>query len=107
MQQTWDELRPSRVSEWLEADDGEIDILVPPYGRGRIARKLESWFKASSHKVHLDDIGTFVWRRCDGTTRVSDIAAAMHDHFGERVEPVEDRLVQFLQQLVRSRFLSV
>jgi hypothetical protein len=107
MQQTWDELRPARASEWRQGDDGRIDILVPPYGRGRIGQKLQSWFKASSHRVHLDDVGTFVWQRCDGSTPVREIAAAMHDHFGERVEPVEDRLVLFLQHLVRSRFLVV
>ena len=107
MEQTWDQLRPTRASEWLEADDGKIDILVPPYGTGRIAKKLQSWFKASCHKVHLDELGTFVWRRCDGATQVSDIASAMHEHFGDSAEPVEDRLVLFLQQLVRSRFLSV
>ena len=73
-------------------------MLVPPYGRGRLGRKLEKWLRAPSHEVHLDDIGTFVWQRCDGATRVGSIAEAMREHFGERVEPVEDRLVLFLQQ---------
>ncbi len=106
MSLTWDELIPARTSEW-EENDGRIDLLVPPYGRGRIGRKLQSWFRAPCHKVHLDDIGSFVWQRCDGHARVRDIAAAMHERFGERVEPVEERLVLFLQQLVRGRFVTV
>ena len=87
--------------------DGRINLLVPPYGRGRWGKKLQTWFRASSHRVRLDDIGSFVWQQCDGRNRVRDIAAAMHEHFGERVQPVEERLVLFLTQLVRGRFVSL
>lgn len=104
---TWDELTPERIGEWREREDGLIDLLVPPYGHGRFGRKLQSWFEARSHTVHLDDVGSFVWQRCDGKTEVGAIASAMHEQFGERVEPVEDRLVLFLQQLTRGHFVSV
>jgi hypothetical protein len=103
----WDELQPTRASEWKEREDGSVSLLVPPYGRGRFGSKLQGWLRAPSHEVHLDEIGTFVWRRCDGATRVDSIAGAMRAHFGDRVEPVEGRLTLFLQQLVRGRFVTV
>jgi hypothetical protein len=57
--------------------------------------------------VHLDDVGTYVWSKCDGETRVAEIAEGLRDVFGQRVEPAEDRLVQFLSNLMRGRFVSV
>ena len=58
-------------------------------------------------KVRLDDVGTFVWQKCDGETPVAEIAEGLRDEFGERIEPAEDRLVQFLTNLLRGRFVSV
>jgi hypothetical protein len=107
MTSTWDELRPARARDWEEGDDGHVTLLVPPYGGGRAGRVLQSWLRAPCHQVHLDDVGSFVWRRCDGATPVMDIAAAMQEHFGARVDPVEERLTTFLQQLARGRFVDL
>ncbi|MFC1610336.1 PqqD family protein [Myxococcota bacterium] len=104
--QSWGELHPQRVCEWLE-EEQQVALLVPRFGRSRVGRTLERWTRASPYRVHLDEIGTFVWRRCDGQTRVSDIAGAMQEEFGDEIEPVEERLVQFLQQLLRGRFVSM
>jgi hypothetical protein len=107
MTRTWEELRPTRARDWEERDDGRVTLLVPPYGGGRTGRVLQSWLNAPFHQVHLDDVGSFVWRRCDGATRVVDIAAAMQEHFGAQVDPVEERLIAFLQQLARGRFVDL
>jgi hypothetical protein len=57
--------------------------------------------------VHLDDVGSFVWHRCDGATPVSEIASGLREKFSERIEPAEERLVEFLTSLLRARYLSV
>ena len=103
---SWGDLRPLRRGEWEESQ-GHVTLLVPRYGRSSLAVWFERRTRTRPFKVHLDDVGTFVWRNCDGETRVAEIADGLRDEFGERIEPAEDRLVQFLTNLVRGRFVSV
>ncbi len=103
---SWGELHPRRQCEWVETDS-RVTLVVPRLGRGALARALERWLRVRPYQVHLDDLGTYVWRRCDGSTRVAEIASGLRDEFGERVEPAERRLVDFLQSLARGRFVSL
>jgi hypothetical protein len=103
---SWSEVRPDRICTWEEGEKG-VTLLVPRLGRGRIARKIERLFRGKPYRVNLDTVGSFVWRRLDGDATVAQIADAMHREFGERVEPVEDRLVTFLRTLERGRFVKI
>lgn len=103
---SWGDLRPVRRAEWEETE-GHVTLLVPRFGRNSLARWFERQTRTRPFKVHLDDVGTFVWRRCDGETRVAEIADGLREEFGERIEPAEDRLVRFLTNLVRGRFVAV
>lgn len=82
-------------------------LMRPRFGRGWLGRRLQAAFRPRPYRVHLDDVGSFIWKRCDGGTRVEEIARALRAEFGERIEPVEDRLVAFLQSLERGRFVEV
>ncbi len=103
---SWGEVRPSRICNWEEGEDG-VTVLAPRLGRGPIAKRLERLFGTKPFQIHLDTVGSFVWIRLDGTATVAEIAAAMRAEFGEKIEPVEDRLVQFLKTLMRGRFVSM
>jgi hypothetical protein len=103
---SWGELRPLRCGKW-EENEGQVTLLVPRYGRNSFSRWFERRMRTKPFKVHLDDVGTFVWQRCDGETRVAEIANGLREEFGERIEPAEDRIVEFLTDLVRGRFVSV
>ena len=103
---TWGDLRPRRTCEWKE-DEDRVTLLVPRYGRGRFGRFMGRLFNPRPLDLHLDDIGSFTWRRLDGTHSVSDITVAMRRQFGQKTEPAEDRVVMFLKQLLRDRLISV
>ena len=97
---------PVRTSEWREGE-GAVTLLVPRFGRGRFGAFLERRFRPRPYRVQLDDVGSFIWKRCDGKSRVDEIGTSMRDEFGERVEPVEERLVKFLKNLLRGRFVRL
>lgn len=103
---SWGELCPSRACEWHEDEEG-AHLAVPRLGHGRFARTIESWLRLPPYRVHLDRMGTYVWRRCDGSTKVSEIVRRMRSEFGEMAEPVEGRVVIFLKQLSRARFVNL
>jgi hypothetical protein len=96
---------PWRTHEWTDAESGQVKILVPRSGR----RRLGSWIATRLDRPHiavkLDEIGSSVWRACDGTSTVRDIARTLEAEFGERIEPLHERLGKFFAELERSRFI--
>ena len=99
--------RPSRRFEWREAHDGRCVVLRPKLGGSRVGRWLAARLSDPYYRIRLDDLGTFVWKACDGQTPLTVIAERMRDEFGGRVEPAEQRLGLFVQQMLRSRLLDV
>lgn len=81
-------------------------VLRPRLGRGKwglfIARRLG----LSDYKIRLDDIGSLVWKACDGATPMSEIAKRLRREFGDRAEPAEDLLQQFATQMYRARMIE-
>ncbi len=99
------ELIPERRYEWVTADDGNVKILIPRYGKNA----LGVWFARQLNRPYiyysLDRIGSAVWLACDGRTTVSQIATRLQRQFGEEIEPVYDRLSQFLYSLDRNKLI--
>ena len=57
-----------------------------------MARRVADLFHVSDYRIRLNETGTAVWERCDGTTTGREIADELRVQFGDRVEPAEDRL---------------
>lgn len=89
--------------------DGELLVLLRPrFLRGPLARWLQPHLKRRPYfRVHLDEIGTFIWQHCDGQMTVAQITGAMEQHFGERVAPALDRLALFLRQLEEGQMIQM
>ena len=94
------ELKPKQRRTFEERGDGTVDVLMPRYGENVIGRLLKKVLSNHPVRIHLDDIGTSVWRLCDGGRTVHQIGQSLHDEFGERIEPVYDRLETFLKQMM-------
>jgi hypothetical protein len=56
-------------------------------------------------KIKLDDVGSYIWELCDGKKTVKDVAECLQNEFGEKVEPLYDRLALFLQSLEKNHFI--
>jgi hypothetical protein len=51
--------------------------------------------------LRLDEVGSFAWQLLDGEHTVGQVAVAVREHFGDAVEPAEERvghLVRLLRQ---------
>ena len=99
--------RPRRLLDWRELDDGRCVVLRPQFGEGRIGRWLASKLGDSFYRIRLDDVGTFIWKACDGETPLTEIAGRLRAEFGARVEPAEERLARFVHSMLRSRMIAV
>lgn len=96
---------PERTTEeWTvtRTDDVvQVTITRTVAPRNRVDGVLFDLFDADrDRELVLDAVGATVWRACDGTNTVADIASRVADeHDAERVAPVEETLGHFLMQL--------
>ena len=101
------DLRPVQAYRFEELGDGTVDVLLPRYGDNVVGKLLKKVFSNRPVRVHLDDVGASVWRLCDGERTVHQIGESLHESFGERIEPVYDRLETFLTQMQRSGLIKM
>ena len=63
-------------------------------------------FMLAPPRIRLDEVGSFAWLRMSGTMNVGELAALVREEFGDRVDPVNQRLGQLVRLLKRERFVS-
>ncbi len=56
--------------------------------------------------IYLDEFGSFVWNHCDGLQPIYQIAQSLYERFGEKVDPVYERLGAFMRLLAYQKLIS-
>jgi len=57
-------------------------------------------------QIHLDEMGNFIWPLMNGQNDIIAIAESVKTEFGEKAEPLYDRLVQYIKTLVSYGFVE-
>jgi hypothetical protein len=71
----------------------------------RLAQKLFHRPKVSH--IKLDELGSFIWNQMDGRRTVYDISELVKARFGDKAEPLLDRLVKFLEILKAQKWINL
>lgn len=89
---------------WKTEDNGRVTLEVDNVGwANKIAQRLFKRPKVSY--VHLDENGSFVWPLIDGESDITAIGVKVKEHFGEKAEPLYERLAQFFKVLDSYHFI--
>jgi len=88
-------------------EDGLVVLLKPKYFNPFLAKHLLPRMKHPYYNIKLDEIGSFFWLNCDGTRTVLEIAKLHKENFGEKVEPLHERIAQFLTSLEKNRLITL
>ncbi len=99
-------VRPQRLLEWRE-EDGHCVLLRPRLGSDRLAGWVSKLGGDPYYRIRLDEVGTLVWKACDGQTALADIVDRMRERFGDRIEPADQRLARFVRQMVKGRMIGI
>jgi hypothetical protein len=101
------ELIPCRNSAWIvqKHNPSCVAIIVPRF-RSKWGMKFCKLIKKRpSFHVNLDEYGSTVWKLCNGKNTVRDIGKKLRAKFGNKIEPLYERLSAYLRTLERNRFI--
>lgn len=70
-----------------------------------IAQKL--FKKPRVSQIHLDEMGNFIWPLIDGKRNLIEISELVREKFGDKAEPLYNRLVQYIKTLEAYGFITV
>ena len=91
---------PHRLGAWQADGDGKVVVERPkPQTRGLRAMVDNLRWLMSHPRIRLDELGSFVWQRCDGVATLSEIAEATTGAFPDRAEGMDERLALFTTAL--------
>ena len=91
---------------WSQDDNGIVTIEMQNRGiANRIAQLLIKKPKVSY--IHLEEFGSFVWLQIDGKRDITAIGELIRERFGEKAEPLYERLAQYIKTLQANQFITI
>ena len=101
------ERKPLRTEgiEWKKDSEGKITLEIQNKGFfNRMAQKL--FKKPPVSYIHLDELGSFVWPLADGSLSIMQIGEMVDEAFGEKAQPLYERLAKYFQILESYGFIK-
>ena len=90
--------------EWKIKENRCVEIAMPNKGFfNRLAQII--WKRPKVSYISLDEFGSFVWKQIDGESTVLDISIPVKEQFGEKAEPLLERLSTFVKTLSNWKFV--
>ncbi len=95
---------PCHNVSWFISDNATVTLEIKNKG---ILKKITQilFKKAKISYVHLDELGSFIWKIIDGKRCVFDISQSVKGEFGDSAEPLYERLIKFLDILKSYNFI--
>ena len=96
---------PKRKHEEFEVKDGKVFLI---FHHNKAIEKFIGWLVKKPRKsdMELDEIGSTVWMNIDGKNTVYDLGKILEKKFGEKCQPVNDRLILYIRFLNRKNWIS-
>ena len=96
--------RPEKI-KWSVDEEGIVTLDIENTGFfNRVTQKIFKKPKVSH--VHLDEMGSFVWPLLDGEKNIIELGKLVEAHFGEKANPLYERLAKYFQILSSYDFIE-
>lgn len=91
---------------WSQEQDGKVTLEMENKGAvNRIAQLILKKPKISY--IHLEEFGSFIWPLIDGKRDITAIGELVREHFGDKAEPLYERLSQYFKILEGNNFITL
>jgi len=99
---------PVRNEEFEFEQDEQGQITILKENKGLMNKIFQVLFKKPKVSyIHLDEMGNFIWPLMDGQRNILEISEYVKAEFGEKAEPLYERLVKYLKILESYSFISI
>ncbi len=89
---------------WTKAEDGKVTLEIENKGIvKRITQKLLK--KPKFTYIDLDEMGSFIWPLIDGESNLIVLGERVKENFGDKAEPLYERLAQYFVILEKYKFI--
>ena len=90
---------------WSKDENGNVTLEMENRG---IANKIMQMLikKPKISYIHLDEMGSFIWPLMDGEKDILEIGKFVEEHFGEKANPLYERLSQYFKTLEKYNFIE-
>ncbi len=87
-------------------DDGSVTLEMENKGAmNKIAQLILRKPKISY--IHLEEFGSFIWPLIDGKKSIHEIGVEVEKHFGEKANPLYERLATYFKTLESYGFVEL
>jgi hypothetical protein len=86
--------------------NGQTILLKPKFRNSFFAKIFLRDRKPNYFKLKLDEIGAACWSKIDGHKNAGEICNELGDQFGERIQPVAERVGKFLVMLKKAHLIE-
>lgn len=100
------DLIPQKKYNFEVNSENLVTILIPKFSNKFLVQHLMPRLRHPYIKIKLDEIGSAVWLEIDGKKTVGEIASILETKFGEKIQPIEERLSKFFAQLNSHHFIK-
>lgn len=97
---------PVRLKEYEINEKGFVDIIIPRFESNFAKKYIVPYLKSPVFKLNLDEFGSEVFINIDGIKDVKGIGNILVEKFGDRIQPVYERLTIFLTQLYHNEIIT-
>ncbi len=92
--------------KWSQDENALVTLEMENVGlANRIAQLILKKPKISY--IHLEEFGSFVWTAIDGKRDILAIGELVRERFGEKAEPLYERLAAYIKTLASNGFVSI
>ncbi|MBE6003020.1 MAG: PqqD family protein [Lachnospiraceae bacterium] len=83
------------------------EVIVEMENKGFTNRIAQKFFgKPAVSHIHIQGMGSFIFRSIDGEKSVFEIGVLLKDEYGEAAEPLYERLSLYMKQLQNTGFIK-
>lgn len=87
-------------------DNGIVTLEIENKGiMNRIFQKLLK--KPKITYIHMEELGSFVWQVIDGESDILALGEKVKEKFGDKAEPLYERLSQYVEILKSYNFITL
>jgi len=102
------EFVPVHSEKYSFETDAEGNVTILKENKGWMNRIFQTFFKKPKiSQIHLDEMGNFIWPLIDGERDVMALAELVKEHFGDKAEPLYERLSKYIQILESYGFVEL